>query len=199
MQKQIFFAVVVLFFSFTAQARNSVSPVAIGILPPIQFPTDDYSITGLRLSALWGWHRDLYGVDIGGLGNVTEQSFVGIAIAGGVNLTQGSTTITGLQLAGVTNINTNKADVYGFQIAGILNWNKAASSVNGVALSLLNIGPHTDIRGVQVGLVNRAQTVYGLQIGLVNMAKSVHGLQIGLINFHENGLFYVAPVLNFGF
>ncbi len=181
-------------------AFAALSPLSVGIAPPIQFPPSDFSVTGVRMSALWGKHRDMYGVDLGVLGNITEQDFVGIGVGGLFNATHGTTKIIGLQLAGITNVNTNKTDVFGFQIAGIMNYNTASSSVSGVQASLLaNWSPHTNIYGVQMGLYNKAQAVYGLQIGLVNSAQSLHGIQIGLINFHDKGLFKVSPILNVGF
>lgn len=175
------------------------SPVSIGIAPPVQFPTRDTSVTGLRVSGLWGHHRDMYGLDFGLAGNVTDQDFVGLAASGLFNVTRGTTTILGLQAAGLTNINTKTTNVYGLQIAALLNNNIGASAVNGFQIALVNKSDHTVIRGAQIGLYNKAQSVYGLQIGLVNICDNLHGLQIGLANFHRKGLFYVSPVLNFGF
>ncbi len=188
------------FFASRSFASSSISPIAIGILPPIQFPSDEFTVTGLRLSALWGHHRDLYGFDFGGLGNITEQTFTGVGISGLANLTHGQAKIIGLQLAGVLNMATQKMDVYGLQIAGGLNLLEAESKVVGLQVAILgNHGPNTNVYGAQLGLYNRARTVYGFQIGLVNFAKDLHGIQIGLINFNETGIFGVAPILNAGF
>lgn len=183
-----------------AVAAAAVSPLAVSIAPPLQFPSDEFSITGARLSLLWGHHRDVYGLDFGALGNVTDQTFTGIGISGLFNLTYGATTIVALQAAGVINMNTQKTNIYGLQIAGAANWNTAQSSVVGMQIALLiNHSPNTAIYGAQVGLYNRAQDVYGLQIGLVNFAKNLHGIQIGLVNFNETGIFGVSPILNAGF
>lgn len=181
------------------QAHAAVSPVSFGILPPIQFPPDDFGITGVRVSGLWGHHRDLWGIDIGGLGNITDQTFTGLAVAGGVNVTKGQTTIIGLQGAGLGNFNTNQVRVYGLQVAAIMNSNKSSSSVTGLQAAGVNWAPHTSIYGFQVGIVNRALNVYGFQIGVVNIANSLRGIQIGLANFHHTGTFVVSPVLNIGF
>src|SRR4051812_33395862 len=110
-----------LLFAFSAQA--AVSPLAVGIMRPVQFPPDDFAVAGARLSVLWGEHRDVYGLDIGVLGNITMQDFVGIAVSGIFNLTHGQTTIIGLQLAGLTNVNTGKTNVYGVQAALGMNSN----------------------------------------------------------------------------
>ncbi len=180
-------------------AHAFYSPLSLSILPPVQFPPEDFSITGARLSLFWGKHRDLYGLDVGGIGNITEQTFVGIGVAGAFNWTKGNTTILGLQLAGGANINTNKTNVYGLQAALGLNYNSAASSVTGLQLALVNIAPHTTINGFQVGVYNRALAVRGFQIGLVNITETLSGVQIGLINFHRKGVFPVSPLLNIGF
>jgi hypothetical protein len=179
-------------------AHAAMSPVAVSIIPPVQFPPSDFSITGLRANLLYGSHRDVFGLDFGVVGNRTTQDFVGLGIAGGFNWTEGTTKIIGLQAAGVANVNTQKTDVYGVQIALVTNYNSASSSVTGLQLAAANISKHTNVYGVQAGIYNSAQAIYGFQIGLVNVAENVHGLQIGLINFHHKGLFVVSPIINFG-
>ncbi len=193
--------ILTLLFTFisTIESQAGVTPLSVGIAPPVQFPASDFTITGVRISGLWGHHRDLYGVDLGGLGNVTEQRFVGLGVSGVFNYTKGTTTILGLQLAGLTNINTNKTDVFGMQLALGLNSNTAVSSVVGIQLAAVNLGQFTDIYGFQAGIYNTAKDVYGIQFGLVNVADSLHGIQIGLINFHKKGLIGVSPILNIGF
>lgn len=175
------------------------SPLAVSIVPPAQFPPADFSITGARLSLLWGHHRDVYGIDLGVLGNITDQDFVGIGVSGLFNINSGNNTILGLQAAGVVNYNTQKTRVYGLQLAAGSNYNTAESSLYGVQFSMLNISSHTKVFGAQLGLYNDAKEVYGLQIGVVNRTTSLHGVQIGLVNFNTTGLFYVAPILNVGF
>jgi hypothetical protein len=165
----------------------------------VQFPPKDFSIVGARLSVFWGEHRDVYGLDLGAIGNVTSGSFAGIGVSGIFNWNQGSATVIGLQAAGIANVNTNKARIYGLQVAAGLNSNKAESSIVGLQVALANYSPFTTVGGFQVGLYNRANEVYGLQIGLINVAESLHGLQIGLVNFNHKGLFAVAPILNVGF
>lgn len=186
--------------SFSFPALAATSPLGVSVVPPVQFPADDFSITGARFSLLWGRHRHFYGLDIGGIGNITDQEFVGLSLAGVFNATHGTTSIIGLQAAGAANINTNKTSVYGIQFALGVNSNSASSKVVGVQAALLaNLSQHTDIYGVQMGLYNKAQTVRGLQIGLVNVATSLYGLQIGLVNFHHKGIFAVSPIVNIGF
>ena len=187
-------------FLAVTKAHAAFTPLGFGVAPPVQFPPRDFSITGARVSALYGEARDLYGVDIGLLGNITDQEFTGLAISGLFNATKGTTNIIGLQLAGVTNINTSKTMVAGVQAALGVNYNSAASTISGLQLAgIANISPFTDIYGAQLGLYNRAKDVYGLQIGLVNIADNLHGVQIGLVNFNHKGPFTISPFLNVGF
>lgn len=183
----------------TAQAQAAFSPISLSILPPVQFPAEDFNITGLRLSVLWGRQRDIYGLDLGVIGNMTNQTFVGTAVSGLFNINRGMTTILGAQVAGGANISKQKTNIFGVQLALGLNSLEAASSVTGLQLAMANLSPHTNIYGVQAGIYNVADQVYGFQIGLVNVVNNLHGLQIGLLNFHHQGLFSVSPVINFGF
>jgi hypothetical protein len=195
----LIFSLACVLFSFNS-TQAAVSPLSVSIVPPIEFPPADFTVTGARASVLWGKHRDLYGVDVGLLGNITEQTFTGIAVSGVFNNTRGITNILGLQFAGLANVNTNKVSVYGLQATLGVNYNSAASSIAGVQLGLIaNISPFTDIYGFQVGLYNKAKDVYGLQIGLVNVADNLHGIQIGLVNFNSKGPFVVSPLINVGF
>jgi len=183
-------------FSFASSA--AISPVSISLVPPLQFPPGDYAVTGARISLL-GRQRNVYGVDVGLLGNITEQNFTGLAVSGLFNNTRGTTNVVGLQFAGAANINNNKTRVIGLQAALGLNYNAAEASVMGLQLALANVSKFTKIYGVQAGIYNHAKEVYGLQIGLVNVTDSLHGLQIGLLNFNKGGLFAVSPILNAGF
>jgi len=182
-----------------ASAHAAVSPLSVSVLPPVQFPPEDFTVTGARASALWGKHHAIYGLDLGLIGNITTQNFAGIAASGIFNFTTGTTHVIGLQFAGITNINTNKTAVYGLQLAGMLNSNSAESRVVGMQVALINLADHTKIYGVQAGIYNHAIEVHGLQIGIVNVTENLHGVQIGLINFNHKGVFAVAPILNVGF
>jgi hypothetical protein len=182
-----------------SSAHALVSPISVAIIPPVQFPPSDFTVAGLRVSALWGSHRNVYGFDFGAVGNITQQDFTGLGVSGIFNMTHGSTNILGLQVAGLANVNTQKANIYGLQATAGVNYNEAESTLVGLEVALGNYSPHMSVYGLQVGIYNRALSVAGFQIGLVNDTEVLHGLQIGLINFHRKGLFAVSPILNFGF
>lgn len=180
-------------------AHSAVSPLGVSIVDPVQFPPDDFDILGVRASVVYGKNRDVTGIDVGLIGNITSGKFTGAAVSGLFNSTKGQSTILGIQLAGLANFNSEKTSVYGFQIALGSNYNSAESSVVGLQFSLANISPNTTINGFQVGVYNKARTVRGLQIGLINMTQNLTGIQIGLLNFYQEGFFKVAPILNIGF
>jgi hypothetical protein len=183
----------------SVSADAGLSPLGVSIVPPVEFPAQDFTITGARISAIWGDHKNVYGLDLGLVGNMTDGEMVGVGVSGVFNYNKGVTTGVFLQAAGLGNFNVNKAMIYGVQLAGLVNSNKAESRVVGLQLAAVNLANYTDIRGVQAGVYNTARDVVGFQIGLINKCDSLHGLQIGLINFHTRGLFSVAPILNVGF
>ncbi len=199
MANTIRFSLVLLLCAMFRPAYAAFSPIAVSVLPAVQFPPSDFDITGVRLSVLAGKQRSVYGLDFAGVGNITDLDFVGLGVSGIFNWTNGTTNVLGLQLAGLANVNTSHTTVYGLQAAFAVNNNSAEAKVVGLQLAAFNVSPFTKICGFQVGLYNRANDVYGFQIGVINVAKSLHGVQIGLLNFNETGLFYVAPVLNIGF
>jgi hypothetical protein len=195
----LFVALVVTSVSFSASpARAAVTPLAVSILAPVQFPTERFTIAGARISAFWGDHSDVYGFDLGLIGNMTDHDSVGVAVSGIFNYNKGQSTIVGLQFAGITNINVDHSRVFGVQAAAV-NMNYGESTIVGLGVGLANITASTDIWGVQAGIYNTSRTVNGFQFGLVNIAQSLHGVQIGLVNINRTGLFLVAPILNVGF
>ena len=128
----------------------------------------------------------------------------------------------GLQVALV---NEAEADFAGVQL-GVCNWggSKAIKPAELSALGSLgpqsiigiirNIGRHRgveDMRGLQLGLVNKAADMYGLQcgilwndahcarglqLGLVNVADTMTGVQIGLVNIINEAAAPFIPFIN---
>ncbi len=194
---KLFLLLLVLFV--TQPASAIISPVSVGILPPLELPPDTATIIGARVSFLYGRQKSMYGVDLGGLGNMTYVDFGGIAVSGLFNVTHGMTNIIGLQAAGLTNVNTNNTRVFGIQFAGLFNSNGGNFDLYGFQVAPVNAGLRTVIRGAQIGIYNAAAVVYGFQIGVLNSTLALRGLQIGLINFNSTGLVKVCPILNAGF
>ena len=136
-----------LFGSLQATAVPNESPIGIGIFPPVQFPGTEFGVTGIRLSVV-GVNRAASGIDLAVLGNVTNQQFKGLAIAGLFNYNKIGADIYGLQAALGANINGTGSSLYGFQL-GIYN-------------------QVTKVYGIQIGLINVATELHGIQIGLLN-------------------------------
>ncbi len=180
-------------------ANALVSPLGLAIAAPVQLPPSGFTVAGARMSALFGRHQDVYGLDVSALGSMTDRSFAGIAVAGGFNFNKGTATIIGLQLGGLANFNINKARIFGLQLTAGVNNNVVESTVVGLQVGMANLSAHTGVYGMQVGVFNKARDVYGFQIGLVNVTHALHGVQIGLLNFNQTGLFSIAPLLNIGF
>ncbi len=183
----------------TQVADGATTPLSINLIPPVQFPPQDFTVVIARASVLWGRHRNMYGVDVAAGGNITDGNFVGLAVAGIFNTNNGISTIFPIQLAGIGNTNINKTNIFGVQVAGAFNINRAESSVAGVQLAVVNDAFHTVIGGFQIGIYNKAKAIYGFQIGLVNIVGNLHGIQIGLLNYNNAGPFEVSPIINVGF
>jgi len=94
------------------------------------------------------------GFQVGGVYNHVSDSVKGVQAAGVANFARRK--LSGVQIAGVTNF-SNKETV-GVQIAGVCNYSKK-------------------LRGVQIGLINIADTSEGFSIGLINIIiKGYHKL-----------------------
>jgi hypothetical protein len=146
--------------SIAARAADSdITPIEIGLFPPLQLPGTSYGTAGLRLAGV-GVNRTASGLDIGILGNVTDVSFSGLAIAGLFNFNRGSSVVYGLQFAGLANLNQGSNEIYGLQIAA---YNSAGT-----------------VHGLQIGLINVANELHGVQIGLFNINHKgpFHGVPI---------------------
>jgi hypothetical protein len=111
-----------------------------------------------------GVHLSIAGL----LGNV-EQNGLGIALFNEGRNANGLT---------VSFLENQTKRQNGLHITGYLNY---ACESNGVMVSLM-WNKALLMRGLQVGLANRADAAYGMQAGVVNMPYSLTGLQVGLFN-----------------
>lgn len=80
-------------------------------------------------------------------------------------------------------------------IGRTLSRHDGAGELRGLQLGLLNKA--ADMYGVQWGLIwNDAQRARGLQLGLVNTAETMTGLQIGLLNVIQQSPVPFLPFIN---
>lgn len=144
-----------------------------------------------------GTHKDMCGVNIGGLVAGSEDAR-GVQIASVYNNVNG--VMKGLQLSPVTNYaeqlkgmqvggfaNIAQHPFRGTQIAGITNL--AMGVEKGVQLAGLANITASRMRGLQIGGFNYADTLRGAQVGLLNVARNhPKGVQIGIINVSNDTL-----------
>jgi hypothetical protein len=171
---------------------QGVLPLGIGLLPPVQFPAEDWDLAGLRLNILAGMHNNVAFLDFAVLANIAHGEVSGLELAGVWNLVKQD--FRGLQLSGVAN--RVHGDVTALQLAGIANINGAGDFV-GLQIAAVNVN-QGDGSGLQVGLFNQAESMSGAQIGLVNKSRDLQGLQLGLFNFISNSTLPFMVFLNLG-
>ncbi|OSZ79221.1 hypothetical protein CAP35_13475 [Chitinophagaceae bacterium IBVUCB1] len=131
------------------------------------------------------------GVQIGGFGNYSKGVIAGVQISGAANYAD--STLQGTQITGMGNIATQKLE--GVQIAGAFNYahdTVAGSQVAGFA----NIAGD-EISGTQVSaMFNYAKHVKGVQVGIINIADTSSGVSVGLVNFIVKGYHKVVVSSN---
>lgn len=128
-------------------------------------------VNNFSVNLIGGYTAGVNGVEVAGLFNINKMNSRYLQLAGVFNLVGG--TVTGLQFAGINNQALDT--VKGAQLAFFVN--KAESDVAGVQFSLFN---------------NSVRKLKGLQIGLVNTADTSHGASIGLVNIIGNGFYKIG-------
>jgi uncharacterized lipoprotein YajG len=124
-------------------------------------------VTGVQLAGIHNHVLDtLKGLQASGYSNLVKKSLQGVQLAGGYNLVSGN--MEGVQAAGSVNI--VKYNVQGVQLGAVGN-----------------IARH-EVKGVQAGSIfNYAGLLKGVQVGLINIADSSSGYSIGLVNIVRKG------------
>lgn len=168
-----------------------VTPLAVSLVPGASIPPADWSVVGLRINIFAGRHRDLWGVDAGGLGNELAGTLTGLQGAGLWNRVGEAS--AAVQTAGLANL--CERDFCGVQVAGLYNW--TGEELTGIQAGLLNRAG--GLTGLQVGLFNAADHGAGLQIGIVNVARAMEGVQIGLANVNVQSPLEFFPIVNMAF
>lgn len=156
-------------------------------------------IKGVELGSLFNINKkNMQGVQAAGWFNITSGEVHGIQMAGWFNGAKGS--VTGIQYGGTANY--VEKDIRGLQSAGIYNHivgsltgaqmggigNYTRQSVNGMQMAgIFNIN-NGSLNGAQVaGIFNYTKHLKGLQLGLINIADTSNGYSIGLINIVRKG------------
>ncbi|MCD0489214.1 carboxypeptidase-like regulatory domain-containing protein [Pedobacter sp. MC2016-14] len=132
-------------------------------------------VNKFSLNLTGGYTAGVNGAEIAGLFNINRFNSGYLQLAGVFNLVGG--TVKGLQLAGINNRALDT--VKGLQVSAFAN--KAEGTVKGLQLAALN---------------NEARKLQGIQIGLVNVADTSEGASIGLVNIIRNGFYKVGLSAN---
>lgn len=137
----------------------------------------------------------LKGVQLAGLHNNVFDSLQGFQASGFSNLVKGD--LSGVQMTG--NYNVIWGNLKGVQVAGAVNLVKDHSK--GVQLAGIGNIARKEMKGLQLGgLFNYARYSRGVQIALINIADTSSGYNIGLINIVKKGYhklsLYANEVLN---
>jgi len=156
-------------------------------------------VNKLSLNIVGGYTAGMNGVELAGVFNIDKNAVQYVQAAGVVNVVGGK--VQGVQLAGIYNhdldsvvgvqaagvSNVVKGAVTGVQLAGVVNVGQG--EVTGVqAAGAVNVSKK-EVRGVQLSaLVNYTRRLKGVQIGLINIADSSSGVMIGLVNIVKNGV-----------
>lgn len=190
-------------------------PAMVSLVTPVQFPSRERDVAGLRLDLVYGQCRNFKGLDLG-LANHAVDGFSGLAL-GGVNAVGGR--FYGVQ-AGLANwigsgcaqdLDERRSVGIQFGFANVADsfcglqegWvNVATDSLAGLQAGYLNVAG--EVHGVQCGSyfvlgVNIVSgSASGCQIGLVNYAgRMEEGVQIGILNIiTRNGWLPVCPLVN---
>jgi hypothetical protein len=132
------------------------------------------NVKGLQLAGLHNNVLDsVKGFQSAGISNYVRGAFKGFQSAGIYNHVSGP--MKGVQAAGIANY--TKVNANGWQIAGISNFS------------------NREIRGAQLaGIMNYAKKLKGLQLGLINVADSSDGYSIGLFNFVRKGGYHKLSI-----
>jgi len=170
------------------------TPVAIGLATPVQLPwgLNRWDVFGLDLNIFYSDAPKMYGLDIGGLAELTRSTAAGLLVGGLANIAFDD--VYGLR--GTLGLNYCEGGVYGADL-GLVGFRDSLHgfdaeflgsyqrNVCGLQISGLANVATVESYGVNIaGLSNIAKTAYGLQLSfLFNMTEELHGCQIALVNY----------------
>ncbi|QNF34793.1 hypothetical protein HUW51_19435 [Adhaeribacter swui] len=180
--------------AFNINKKNAQFMQAAGLFNMVGGNMRGVQFAGLSNTVL----HDVNGVQAAGLFNRSKGTHTGVQAAGLINTA--SKTVNGAQIAGISNY--SKSQLQGIQVAGLLNivnqdikgWqiaglgNISRKNLQGTQIGGLANISHGEIHGIQIaGLYNYAKKLRGLQVGIVNKADSSAGISLGILNFIKGG------------
>ena len=160
------------------------SPVQLSLLPgtSTQGRLNGQVVHHFSLNVFGGYTGGVDGFEVGGLFNINRMNVRYVQVAGLFNLTGGS--VQGVQVAGLNSL--VMGSVRGLQLSGIANY--VRGDVSGWQLAGISNMAGGTMNGLQIGgAFNYAHRLKGVQIGLVNIADTSDGYSIGLVNIVLKG------------
>ena len=130
-------------------------PFQLSLFPPAQIVPEGESVSGLRLSLIYGKNASVTGFDLSLIAAHATKDFTGVQWA----------------LVGLTDGN-----FLGWQ-GGFVN--VTGGTMRGLQWGLYNQAKH--VEGLQLGFVNNTGTIHGLQLGLINIIKQGGWLPVMVI------------------
>ena len=171
-----------------ASERREIYNFAAALVPSAQMPPADKDIALMRASLICGRHRNVYGLDFGVVGNITDEEMLGCGIAFIFNRSGNSR--SAFQFAG--GLNRSDRDFKGLQMALVVN--DVERNFIGLQIGLADIADA--LAGMQFGGFNKVRSGTGLQLGAVNVAEQFTGVQIGVLNLNLDSPVPLAPIFN---
>ena len=148
-------AVLALLAAASPAIADDGRPFQLALLNPVQIFPERESVSGLRLSILYGKNVNVTGLDLSFIAAHATGNFTGVQWA----------------LVGLAD-----GDFLGWQGSFI---NLTGRTMHGFQWGLFNKAAR--VEGLQLGLVNVAGTIHGLQIGLLNMIDKGGWLPVMII------------------
>jgi hypothetical protein len=150
------------------------------------------SIEGMQASGFSNFVKgNVTGVQLAPVYNHVSGSFTGLQASNFGNFLKGN--LRGAQISNVMNVAYDS--VFGMQASNLLNF--AHKQMNGVQVSAIGNFANREMNGAQLsGIFNYAKKLRGVQIALVNVADTSAGYSIGLINIVFKGYHKLALSTN---
>lgn len=158
-----------------AEAERPYTPFMTSFVTPLQVPSSDFDVGGLRVNWIYGECQNFDGLDISVVGRTRGHA-------------------NGLQLAGIANI--VDGDGMGFQ-AGAVNY--VSGGYDGLQIGAVNYAAaksKAKAQAFQIGVFNGSDFIKGCQIGVINIAREMIGVQIGVVNVIQNKDVSFLPIIN---
>lgn len=169
MKKIVIMAVIIFVFQI-GFSNGRFSPIGLSFSSEdgAQYPARRNNVYGLRFG-LVGGNNSMIGTSIMVFANVDDVAYGsvgGLQIASFFNIAQ-SGELGVWQISGFHNSLEEEGN--GLQVCGFYNLTKGY--FNGVQIALYN-EVNREMAGIQIGLVNKVESLIGIQIGLLNFVSS---------------------------